>query len=229
MFDTSVLSKTTSTGPFTVEVNTENVDYIAFMGVAATSITLELWNRGDNINGLEKTIDLVYTSNFTDTMSDWWEYFFGVYRYRTEASAEIEFLAAEALLKITFNGAVTDTVTCGVCIFGRAFDIGDSLYGAKPGYINFTKWTDNEEGVKTLKKGYSAKRMVMQLAVPTNKLDEAVRILTQDIKDTPTIFIGNSQYSTYESLITFGLCKVFDPEVSNKTHVFTTMEIEGYV
>jgi len=229
MFDTSVSSKTTNTGPFTVKCNVENVNYITFLGVSATSIKLELWNSNETTKWWEKTIDLVYTSNFAKTISDWWEYFFGAYEYRSEVYSDIGVLASEGVLVITFNSAVTDTITCGVCLFGRVFDIGESLYGTKPGYINYTKWTEGDDGIKTIKKGYSAKRMTVSLAVRNNTLDEVFRLLTQELKDIPTVWIGNSQYSGYESLVTFGVCKNFDPEITNKMITYATMEIEGYV
>ena len=228
MFDEYVNTKTVNQNSILFKLQTVGVNGIAFFGLNASKINLELWSFDETVKLWEESIDLVYAASTISQISDWYEYFFGEYSIKTDVSKEIGVRVQSGVLVVHIIGVGGTEVTCGQCVVGEMLDIGSTQYGSSAGMVDYSKRTEDSFGKVSIEQGYWAKRNSIQLIVENSKIDHVYKKMVA-MRGTPTVWISNNESIEYEMLIVFGLFRDFDIVVQGPLHSYCSLNIEGLI
>lgn len=227
MFDAYLNTETVNTTSIEFKLNVFKADIVSLFAVSGSaSIEIGLWNPSETVELWTQTINMTNGSPLIQSITNWFEYFFGEYSQADTATAEIGVVIFSGVLVIKIIGATGATVSCGHVVVGRKYDIGTTLYGTKAGIIDFSKKTTNDDGLTTLTQGYSAKQNTLSLTVQNSKVDAVYRLLTS-LRGIPTVWIGNNPGESFDAMIVFGIFKDFSIVFKGVNRSGCDIEIEG--
>lgn len=228
MFDEYANTQTVDTKDIVVKLNTARVDYIAMFGLVGQSVTLELRDATDTTLLWSTSVDLTYGSALVAQISDWYEYFFGEYTFKEDATSDIGVITYDGVLTVTIEARVDAGAACGNLITGRVYDLGDTQFGASAGLKDFSYRDTDDSGRTIVTEGYWAKRNQVNLYIPNYLVDAVYRRLVS-LRGTPTAWIGNNTDTSYEALIVYGLYTDFSVTVEGPSHSYCDLTIEGLI
>jgi hypothetical protein len=228
MFDAFVNTQTISATDITFKLNVSGVDHIVLLGLLGVSVEITLKNADETETFWTKTVDLIYGSSLVSNVSNWYEYFFGIFSYRTDVSEYMDVLAENATLVVTVKALDEDGAACGSCLVGRSLDTGKTQYGVRVGMVDFSSRDEDDEGRVTVKQGYWAKRNTIPVNIDNVKLDYIYKEITA-LRGTPTAWIGNGDGTDYEALIIYGIIKDFEITIPGPRKSLCTFDIEGLI
>lgn len=228
MFDGKVGTFTESSAAWTVGAGNgiqvelepgEIVNAIALLEVYADSVTVEV---DDPVDGVvyTKTVNLVDSG----VIGDMYDYFF----------TPIERLQTVLLVDLPGYGTATVRVSidkgagaakCGQLIAGQQQAIGDLLYGAGVGILDFSRKETDEFGVSTIVERDYSRRASFDVSIPAARTDYILRLLAR-YRAAALLWVGAEHRP---SSILYGYYRDFNIVLSN--HVFSdvTIEVEGLV
>lgn len=133
---------------------------------------------------------------------------------------------------LTLNTRFTITLQgqnakCGVLLVGRLTSIGASNWGAKVGFMDYSKVIVDEEGFTSYAVGNFAKRGNFEVLIATAEMDSVLKRLEKR-RGRLTAFIGDDG-GTIESSIIYGFVSDFSPVLENPTTSTYNIEIKGVI
>jgi len=204
---------------------------IAFLRVQAKSIRIEGWNCTTvaATSTAAKPIDI--TINLNDPLYDMYEYFYTDISIVRDIIKPINLeLYHNLVLKITivpYSSSVD--VSIGNCIVGRSYNIGKLQYGVESGIEDYsTKEFDDSFGSHFIVERAYRKLLDCDLIVPVNIKNTVNSILTQ-IRAKPTIFNGNTEGTSFDDLLIYGIVSDFSIVHETPTFAECSLEIEGII
>lgn len=120
------------------------------------------------------------------------------------------------------------TAKCGAVVLGLQCDIGQTRWAPKLGRISFSKKERDIFGRMYLNKGESARRIELDLLIPSRNVDTVDYELSR-IDGVGAAFIGDDVDAGFNSMNIYGFCRDFSmvipgPEVSE-----CVIEIESFI
>lgn len=227
MFDGYIETQTVSTGNIEVKLNTKRIDYIVMFGLQASTVSFTLYDELETTVLWNTTVDLVYGSPLVAQVSDWYEYFFGIFDIKTDFSLPIPITVYTGVLHITIT-PTGDYAKCGGVVIGRALEVGDTLWGASASMTDYSEITTDDNGITKIKKGYWAKKNNLSIRVDKSKVDAVYKTITS-LRGVPTAWLGNNDSTSFESLVVYGICRDFSVEFEALNTVGCSLEIEGLI
>lgn len=228
MFDKYINTQTEFLEEIDVKLNVSRVDHVSLFGLEGKLVELFLWDSTETELLWSSEIDLVYGAAIVSGISDWYEYFFGEFSSREDASAQLDVVTYEGILRIRITADAGEQAKCGNIIPGRAYDIGIVTYGASAGIVDFSVKDTDDLGRVSISQGYWAKRNTVTLTVMNYKLDATYKVLA-GLRGVPTAWSANNSGVEYESFVIFGIFTDFEITLSGHTKSVCTLEIEGLV
>jgi len=218
MFDASWGSQTSIATPLTfVLAPVAIINSLALLNVDATSITVNATASGVNV--YSKTIDMVGG----EQVIDWYSYFFELITYKSDlVLTDIPPYSNSTITVSIIN--TSSTATCGNCVVGNYYDLGDTQYGASAGIVDYSVKTTDSFGNTTVVQRTYAKRMNSNLMINNNIVDDVVNLLAS-YRSTPLVWVGAE--SNYTSLIVYGFYKDFDVNIAYPDYSSCSLTIEG--
>lgn len=222
MFDNSMTSTTANVNHITYELTTNDIDVIAFFGLEATSLKVEL--RGYNNTLIySKEIDL-----YTRVVTDWanWSTSRAEFR-KTAFFREIPFVWGGKLTVNIMN--VNGIAKCSHCVFGMSKDLGITLRDPKPvsSIRNVIDKSRQSDGSIKTENSMTYKRVVANVLLDTSRVSEVQNIL-EVYTVTPALFVADEQEGGIECLCIFGIYKDFDMPIGLDNTEYQ-LEIEGVI
>lgn len=154
---------------------------------------------------------------------DWYEYFtLGI-----DTATEAIFLSIPYVSGSQFTVTISNpggTAACGNMIFGDAFLIGQTQYGATAGIIDYSKKSVDEFGRAQLVKRNSSKRINANVWVTKDMTDKVFRKLN-DARATACLWI--SAKDQYECLTVYGFYRDYSIGIEYPSYSILQIEIEG--
>jgi len=218
MFDASWGSQTSIATPLTfVLAPVAIINSLALLNVDATSITVNATVSGVNV--YSNTIDMVGG----EQVIDWYSYFFELITYKSDlVLTDIPPYSNSTITVSIIN--TSSTATCGNCVVGNYYDLGDTQYGASAGIVDYSVKTTDSFGNTTVVQRAYAKRMNSNLMINNNIVDDVVNLLAS-YRSTPLVWVGAE--SNYTSLIVYGFYKDFDVNIAYPDYSSCSLTIEG--
>jgi hypothetical protein len=218
MFDQSNASQTSNPTLIEVVVSaTGRIDTIALLNLTAATVDIEMSTVLDGVF-FEETFNLVSSSG----INNWYEYFYEpiARNFDLLVNGVPNFANPTITLRIHEPGG---TARVGVAIIGRSKDLGEIVYGAKTGILDFSrKETDDFGNFQIAKRAY-AKRGTYQLVIDNARVDE-ISIILAGYRAEPVLWVGSDKYA---STWIYGFYRDFSVELTFPYQSYLNLEIEG--
>lgn len=217
MFDQSYNNQTTNTGSIVVVLEPGRINSLGLLNVEnATSINIKMVSAAVTV--YEKNAEIILNN-----VSDWYEYYYNQVEKRNDFVFTDLPIYSDGILTITIYGGITDVVKCGLCIPGYYAQIGDSLWGAKVGIINYsTKEQDVFGNYNIVVRKYS-KTLSDSIWVANERTGYIQKIL-QPYYSTPALWVASE---LFEATIIYGFYRDFSIVIDDPSGSQCSIEIEG--
>lgn len=220
--------------PSTITTNTETITYILKPGRINSIALLEL-------DGTEVAINLyaggalqfhAYNDLLnSDTVGNWYEYFFEPFYYQTALAITDMLNAAlldmpmytDTILTITIRKAAS-TAGVGAIACGIVYELGKTQNGMSLSIIDYSKKDTDDYGNTILVRRKFSKRLQATFFLYSSKVDIVSNLLTQ-YRATPVVWIGAD--NNYNSLVIYGFYRDWNIGIPNNIGSSCTIEIEG--
>ena len=195
------------------------VTTVAALGLQGVSATLTVV---DSVEGTvyEKTISLVDIG-----VSNLWEYFFLPYDFKDTAIFDgiPPYQGADINLSIAAATAA-DEARAGRVLVGIERSLGVTNHGVSVSILDYSTKERDGFGNLTLVPRRTVRLVDYDVKVDTEKVDFVVRFLER-ISSTPTLFIGDSSFS---SSVTFGIYRDFSQGITSPSISDLAIQVEGF-
>ena len=205
----------------TFTVRTSKVDTLALINIAAADVTITVRRSDDStiIYGPE-TFNLRYSE--TD---GWYSYFFSDISYRTSLLVDIPITLGDVDIEVAFTGS---PAKCGLVYAGRAYYLGESLFGARVGIKDFSVKEFDEFGWAYLVKRDYSKQLEIDVRLSTPRVSVVQQVLA-NLRATPCVWDANNSDTSHEALIVYGFYESFEEVMENAGYSFCSLRIEGLI
>lgn len=217
MFDQKVGTLTERATPLVVKLTPGIVSDMALLNVDAESVDVVMKLAGATV--WSASMDL----RSSETVLDWYDYFFMPFRAKTDAVFTGMPPYATAELTITIAKPL-NPVAVGTLIVGTAINLGNTLISPKIGIVDYSKKEPDAWGDYYVVERAFSKRMSAEVLVDNKMLDEVFRTLAK-YRATPLLWSGG--IGRFSSLIVYGFYKSFELDIAFSTHAHLSLDIEG--
>ena len=197
----------------------EIITTLGALGLQGVSATLTVV---DSVEGTvyNETISLVDIG-----VGDWWEYFFSPYEFNDTAIFDNMPPYPGADINLSVDSATADDETrAGRVIAGFEQPLGVTNYGVSVSILDYSTKERDGFGNLTLVPRRTVRLVDYDVKVDTAQVDFVVRALER-ISSTPTLFIGDSSFS---SSVTFGIYRDFTQGIDTPSISDLTIQVEGF-
>lgn len=186
-----------------------NLDATSVQVIATTALEGEIYNE---------TFNLVSDSG----INNWYEYFFEpIIRTGDLVITDIP-VYANPTIQVIINRVGGDA-SVGTLVIGQSLLLGATVYGARLGIQDYSRKVADDFGNFTIIERAFAKRATFKVFMDKAKVDAAAAFLAT-IRATPVVYKGTGDYAaTY----IFGFFKDWSIEITNPSHSYCTLDIEG--
>lgn len=157
---------------------------------------------------------------------DWFTYFFEDTRYVTEAILDDLPPFFGATLDIEITGDEGATVSCGQIVYGKKYNIGQTLTGTNVGIEDFSRKERDEFGNAILLERAFAQEVRFNVALPTETANRAKLVLSA-LRAKPAVYYTDAEATQFGATI-YGFFQDFFIPLETGTTVMS-IEIEGLV
>lgn len=168
-----------------------------------------------------RTILPIQTQEDCDT---WYDYFFETVQRRTAVILTDLPPYAEGVITVTLTG-VGSTVSIGTCAVGPVYEIGTVLASPRIGIVDYSKKVTDEFGTTSVAERGYAKRMALDVLLPTANLDVATARLAR-VRARPVVWVASS---LFDSLAVYGWLKDWSVSIPGLVNSTCSLEIEGLI
>jgi hypothetical protein len=219
MFDSSVQTKTTTTGGLTFTVKSGRATAIGLMGLIGNELTITVRDGygGDVIYTMSKTLQIgagtyygFCFSNFVQQSDICFTGILGTY---------------DGHMTISIDGS--GETSCGLCVIGQESYIGEALHGFSfPLEDRGRQYLDSLGNPVTVERGYS--RGCSGSVSSDKKSFNRLMTIYQSMINTPCLWVAAPGISEYASALVFGKLSQVTPVIESDWQIVTSLSISGY-
>lgn len=232
----STASVTGAPSSFTIEIDSSNCNYLGLFNMNCSKIYVE-YKKGTgsyqqinptNFPNLEN-VQNYYPYEFPRDTKDWLDYLFGDFVWKRDFIFPIQWDKVSSL-RIKFeNKTVGQKASCGMCVVGQSYYIGETIYGATSGILSYSKKDrDDITGNVYLKKGNNAKKVDIDVMINNSQYNKIFSICSS-ADGVPIILQANNSGSDFEPFMLYGFLKSFNLTLQYPTKSQCTIEAEGLI
>lgn len=209
MFDAVNGTKTKRLDNIKLTIQTsELITAIGFVGINASSVRVVITDTTYNQGVVyDQTISLKKLPAY-----DWYTFILGEFVQEQVAIFEDLPPYRNAQIAITITSyAIGSYAEVGTIQLGKMAAIGESKYGFKSGFVDYSRKEADSFGNYTIIKRANAKTLEADVEVETIKIS-TIELLREKLSATPIIWIGSKSHSI---TVGFGFFDLFDINLSN--------------
>lgn len=210
MFDLYLNTQSEAANQIEVEISFNNCDRVALFNMDAVEVELELTDNDTASVVQTKTIDLSL----------------GGGKYQ-QWIVESLYVYADATLKITISNPGS-TAKCGMCAIGLSADIGQTLYGARSGYVDYSIKSTNDFGYTYLSPGNWAKAPQIQTQIDRENVDAVYEDLV-NARGSFVVLDANEGETDFETFRIYGFLEDWRIAMDNPTKANVNLTIRGAI
>lgn len=219
MFDSSVQTKTTTTGGLTFTVFVGRATAIGLMGLIGQSIEFTIRD------GLGGTVIMTESKTLQITAGNY--YSFCLEDLVQQSDIHWTGLLGSAYGHVTITISGTGETSCGLCVIGREFFIGEAQYGFSfPIEDRGRQYLDSLGNPVTVERGYS-RGCSGNLVANTVEFNRLMTIF-QTKAGIPCLWIASPGTADYVSGVVFGKISQVTPVIESYGRIVTSITISGY-
>lgn len=213
-------NKTEQRGDFSITINSNKADYFYMLGLNAHSAKIEIKNSdGDVLKSVSK--ELSYKN-----AASWKDYYFKDFTLKQTFGTE---LVLGYNNQVTFSVSSPSISRIGDVVIGRSFYIGEALWGASAGILDFSrKVRDSDFGDVSLSQGSYADKADVTVIVDTQRADAVKNFLTS-VRGQEILTLGDERDTGFDMLKIRGFIRDFSVTLSNPVTTELTIQIEGLI
>lgn len=194
---------------------------IAFFGLAATSVRVQVFDSEDPANEIyDHEISIVDGSGVTD----WFTFFTEALVYDTEALFVGLPAYAGFQIDITID-AGAGTAKVGQIVMGKVLTLGKTIEGTAPSFTSYSLKERDAFGRVSLVERDNSDKVVFHFIAPTQDQRRLNRIVKQ-LDVVPAVWFPDDDMTAY-GLMIYGFPTDYDPELSAGGTSRYVLEIEG--
>lgn len=216
MFDQSYQSQTTNTGIITVTLEPGRINSLGLMNCDAASINIKLIVGSVNVYEKDLNVNIGYVNN-------WYEYFFNPIERKTDFVVTDIPVYGEGVLIVTLSAGIADTVKCGLCIPGFFVNIGESLWGASIGILDYSKKEVDIYGNYSLVERSYSSTLSDSIFIENGRVAYVKKTIAE-YRASPALWIASKEY---EGLFIYGFYRDFSIVMESPAGSQCSIEIEG--
>lgn len=216
MFDQSYQSQTSNTGSIVVVLKPGRINSLGLLNCDAAAINIKL--TVDSIAVYDNDLDVAL-----GTVNNWYEYFFNPIERKTDFVVTDIPVYGEGVLTVTLSSEISDIVKCGLCIPGFFVNIGESLWGASMGIIDYSKKEVDIFGNYSITERNYSNILTDSIFVENGRAGYIKKLLA-DYRATPALWVANEDY---EGLFAYGFFRDFSIVMESPAGAQCSIEIEG--
>jgi hypothetical protein len=219
MFDAVNGTQTTKTDLISVSIKTTDlINSVGLVNLDAGSV---------HVTMIDDTYGLVYDKTISLKIlpiNDWYGFYFGEFRQKTNAVFDDLPPYRNATIKIDVTSYATGGVAkVGTIQMGKLEKIGDSEWGVKLGFSDYSRKDVDAFGNYIITQRAYANTLEADVEIDTASIS-TIQSLRAKLRGIPVIWIGSSIYS---ETIVFGFFSNFDINLSNPIISKATLTIQG--
>jgi hypothetical protein len=204
-----------------ITVKTYGANFAYMLGVDGIQASIEVFKSDGTQVGDTDTLSLQYKG-----ASSWSEFLFDEFKYRTTFGASVAYGLTN---KVKFTINAYDVARLGNIVVGKSFYVGETLWGASAGILDFsTIERDEQFGDVTLRQGSFANRADVTVYVDTPRADAVKQFLTA-IRGTEVLILADDTDNGFDMLKIRGFVRDFDVTLQNQSKTELSLEIEGLI
>lgn len=218
MFDQK--NGTVTTGAPSIDVSvaaTGRADGVALFGLDAAEVQIIM-----TTGALGTVYDQTYSLQSESGVTNWYEYFSEEIVFATELVVTDLPLYTDPTVQVIVTKD-TGNAVCGTLVLGQTRDIGDAVYGAKGGILDFSRKEVDDFGNYSVVERSFSKRVTLKTVIENNRVD-ATHSLLSTFRATPVVWVGADDFSM---TWVFGFFRDFSIELATTSQSYVSLEIEG--
>lgn len=217
MFDESVSTLTESETTIRTKFLTDTpCTALALLDLKGHSVTVSVEYNEQTVYETSVTLTEV------DNTADWFSYSFSDTLSRTSVVL-LDLPGYVGAIVTVVIEAQSEGAAVGLCILGKARDVGITTYGASMGIQDYSqKQRDDFGRISIVERSFSKKGNFV-VEVPHKQYDATFKYLSS-LRATPVLYIGTD---IFESTLIYGFYKDFSMVISYPTYGTCSLEIEG--
>lgn len=216
MFDESYQSQTINTGSIVVVLEPGRINSLGLLNCDATAINIKL--TVDSVDVYDNDLDVVL-----GTVNNWYEYFFNPIERKSDFVVTDIPVYGEGVLTVTLSSGVSDTVKCGLCIPGFFVNIGESLWGATLGIIDYSKKEVDIYGNYSVIERDFSNTLSDSILIENGRVAYIKNILA-GYRASPALWVAAEEY---EGTFIYGFYRDFSIVMESPAGSQCSIEIEG--
>jgi hypothetical protein len=220
MFDDEIGSSTGIASPLSVVIKPGPLSAVALLELVGTAVTVTLKDSAGGAVVYARSVTDLDGAVLTDIF-DWFVVPFEQISILTFTDLPDSYTDGELTISVTGTG----TVSCGVCKFGAAYEIGGTEYGAQLGIIDYSRKETNAFGRTAIVPRRYARTLNAKLMFDQAALSGVYKLLS-DLRTAPSVWIG-SDAAGFDSLTLYGFYKDFSIDVAYPSASYCSLTIEG--
>lgn len=219
-FDTYIADPAEAVGEISYTLTVQDlVGGIALFGLAATEVEIETSLGASTVT---QTRSLIYYDELTD-LYDLFHRGPGLLRL---ALFDVPWLGPGTQYRITIRGGTGDTVRVGQIVLGWMHVIGETRWGAEPGFISNSRVTRTAAGRAEIVKRAPRRKMRVPVQVRSGSV-EVLTDLMETLDATPCVFVGDDDVRF--GLVVYGIPLRFDPLLQTNDFFTYILEVDGLI
>lgn len=216
MFDQSYQSQTTNTGNITVVLEPGRINSLGLMNCDAAAINVKL--TVDSVDVYDNDLEVIIGN-----INNWYEYFFNPIERKTDFVITDIPVFGDGVLTVTLSAGITDTVKCGLCIPGFYVSLGDSLWGATIGILDYSKKEVDIYGNYSLVERNFSSTLSDSVFIENGRVAYVKKTIAE-YRATPALWVASEEY---EGLFVYGFYRDFSIVMESPAGSQCSIEIEG--
>jgi hypothetical protein len=224
MFDEKVGTVTTRADSISVTLKPGRANGLGLLNVSAAQVSVSVVMAGETV--YEATMDLTNGTR----VGSWYAYFYEPIYSATELVVTDLLDAALMSLPAAGDAEITvtlsrpgGTVSCGMLVVGRVFEVGTTTWSPSVGIRDFSSKERDRFGNVSLKEGDYARLMSATVEVPAALADTVANNVSR-YRARNVLWIGAKQYG---SLVVYGFLSDWKLVHRDEFASIFNMEVEG--
>lgn len=222
MFDDVIGTSTSLASPLTVVLEPGQIGGLAMFELVGREVQIDILNAPGGYSIYSATVDLDLSEIFS-----FYDFFFAEYVQRESialTNLPVEYIDCEVTITLTGSG----TVSVGVLMMGRVFNLGDTLYGATLRRQDFSKKTTDSFGYVSIVPRATRKILSANLIVEYKYFTMLDRLM-REMQSISAVYVATIDDNFYDPLNVYGFVSDFRVLVEFPKFLSCSIEIEGLV
>ena len=218
-FDQAVGTRTSAADTLTFSIQPGVVRGLALLDLDIESATVVMTVDGETVYSRE-----ILPQQTQEDADSWYDFFFEAVQRRSAIVLTDLPPYGEGVITVTLSGGGSP-VSVGTCAVGPMYELGTVLANPRIGILDYSKKTTDDFGTTSVTERGYAKRMTLDVLLPTTSVDLATIRLAR-VRARPAVWVASPRF---DALSIYGWLKDWSVSIPGLINSTCSLEIEGLI